>query len=164
MKVYFGHRIFTPENPTWGDPVVTNHDVITRDVARDADAIRPCECRPLATLTYHSPDGIEWVIRAAARRTWRCPSSPTISRKRLSKCSVHSGPSGHTARRRRRCTSGSGPNCPSISIATSGRYAPTSSRRGRAGPRSAHVWRLTKENAEQAEIRRLEEAEHGTAD
>ncbi|MPZ50989.1 MAG: hypothetical protein GEU75_17095 [Dehalococcoidia bacterium] len=64
MKVYFGHRLFTPENPTWGDPVVTIHDVITRDVTRDvtrdADAIRHCECRPLAIVTYHSPDGIEW--------------------------------------------------------------------------------------------------------
>lgn len=60
MKVYFGHRVFTPENPTWGDPVVTIHDVITRDVTRDADAIRPCECRPLAIVTFHSPDGIEW--------------------------------------------------------------------------------------------------------
>lgn len=60
MKVYFGHRVFTPDNPTWGDPVVAVHDVVTREDARNAEAIKPCNCRSLATVTYHSPDGIDW--------------------------------------------------------------------------------------------------------
>jgi hypothetical protein len=60
MKVYFGHRVFTPANPTWGDPVVAVHDVVTREDAMDAADIKPCDCRPLAIVTYHSPDGIEW--------------------------------------------------------------------------------------------------------
>ena len=60
MKVYFGYRVFTPANPTWGDPVIAVHDVITRDAAVDAEAIKPCDCRPLAIVTCHSPDGIEW--------------------------------------------------------------------------------------------------------
>lgn len=60
MKVYFGHRVFTRENPTWGDPVVAVHDVIGREAGVIAEEIRPCECRTLMTVSYHSPDGIEW--------------------------------------------------------------------------------------------------------
>ena len=60
MKVYFGHRVFTPDNPTWGDPAVAVHDVVRREDAMDAEDIKPCDCRPLAIVTYHSPDGIEW--------------------------------------------------------------------------------------------------------
>ena len=60
MKVYFGHRVFTPDNPTWGDPVVAVHEVVTRDSAVDVEALRPCDCRALQIVTYHSPDGIEW--------------------------------------------------------------------------------------------------------
>jgi hypothetical protein len=60
MKVYFGHRLFTSENPTWGDPVVAVHEVVTRDSVVDIEALRPCDCRALQIVTYHSPDGIEW--------------------------------------------------------------------------------------------------------
>jgi hypothetical protein len=60
MKVYFGHRVFTPDNPTWGDPVVAVHDVDRREDAMDAADIKPSDCRSLAIVTYHSPDGIEW--------------------------------------------------------------------------------------------------------
>jgi hypothetical protein len=60
MKVYFGHRVFTPDNPTWGDPVVAVHDVVTREDAIYAADVKACDCRPLAIVTYHSPDGIEW--------------------------------------------------------------------------------------------------------
>lgn len=60
MKVYFGHRVFTPDNPTWGDPVVAVHKVLTRDSAVGLEAVKPCACRSLQIVTYHSPDGIEW--------------------------------------------------------------------------------------------------------
>ena len=60
MKVYFGHRIFTPDNPTWGDPAVAVHEVVTRGSTVDAEALKPCDCRSLQIVTYHSPDGIEW--------------------------------------------------------------------------------------------------------
>ena len=48
------------DNPTWGDPVVAVHDVIGREAGVIAEEIRPCECRSLTTVSYHSPDGIEW--------------------------------------------------------------------------------------------------------
>jgi hypothetical protein len=60
MKVYFGHRVFTPDNPTWGDPVVAVHEVVARDAVIDLEALKRCDCRTLPIVTYHSPDGIEW--------------------------------------------------------------------------------------------------------
>ena len=60
MKVYFGHRVFTPDNPTWGSPVVAVHHVVSRAAPVDVNAIAPCECRLLTVITHHSPDGIEW--------------------------------------------------------------------------------------------------------
>ena len=60
MKVYFGHRVFTPENPTWGSPVVAVHDLVNRATLVDRSAIAPCECRLLTVITHHSPDCIEW--------------------------------------------------------------------------------------------------------
>ena len=60
MKVYFGHRVFTPDNPAWGSPVVAVHDVVSRTAPVDVSVIAPCECRLLTVITHHSPDGIEW--------------------------------------------------------------------------------------------------------
>ena len=62
MKVYFGYRVFPQTNPTWGNPVVTVHEVVRRAAGGClvADDIQPCDCRPLPVVTYHSPDGIEW--------------------------------------------------------------------------------------------------------
>jgi hypothetical protein len=165
MKVYFGHRIFTPENPTWGDPVVTIHDVITRDVARDADAIRPCECRPLAIVTYHSPDGIEWgypgsgpadlalsiladyfeetpeQVLGALRSLWARRSKAASLHQRFKVEFL-----AHEQRDEwqiRADVIEVWLRSPSIGTCLDG---------------------LTEEDAELAEIRRLEEAEHGTAD
>jgi hypothetical protein len=62
MKVYFGYRVFPPTNPDVGNPVVAVHEVVSRASGDHlvADDIRPCDCRRLALVTYHSPDGIEW--------------------------------------------------------------------------------------------------------
>jgi hypothetical protein len=60
VKVYVGKRVFTPDNAIWRTPVVSVHDTIRRDVAIAADASRSRECRPLTVVTYHAPDGIEW--------------------------------------------------------------------------------------------------------
>jgi len=54
MRVYSGMRVYDRDSMTPGEA-----SVVVQDVVDD----RPSGRRPLAHISYHSPDGFEWGVR-----------------------------------------------------------------------------------------------------